>query len=154
MMKKLLAALLCLFLLAGFSGCGQTSVHDVTVKKAIDLVVAAWGEEYENHPVETSKQIQIKNTRLVVFRENSQQQLQDILYVVEFVIFTDYYGTAPYCVQVNRHNNVLVYRDGTMEVTENFLQSYFARTYKYPTEYMEEIIDLEDAYNGAHSVRR
>ncbi|MBE6934092.1 MAG: hypothetical protein E7462_03480 [Ruminococcaceae bacterium] len=149
-MKKIFAIIICIFVVLSLVGCQNNSEYDKIITKAIDLVLEAWTNEYKDSTLERDGTVQIKNTRLLVFQENDDGDVRyfdDVSYIVEFVIFTDYFGSAPYYVNVEKHNSVIVYKNGTMEVSDNYMRAVFGATYSYHTENIDKVIDYADKYN-------
>ena len=155
-MKRIVAMIVCALMLFSLVGCqndggsSKNKKYDKIINKAIDLVMEAWTEEYEKNNFDGDGTVQITNTRLVVIQESDgkhAEYFKDIAYIVEFVIFSDYYGTAPYYVDVGINNCVIVYKDGTMKATTNWIKAVFGVTFSYPTDHMDKVIDCGSEYN-------
>ena len=91
---------------------------------------------------------EIKNTRVLTIKENDSEQFSNIAYIIEFEIYTDIMGTAPYYYDWNYNDTVVVYQDGTMEVKTNPLIVYRSTTYSNDfSPFIEKIDDYQQQYN-------
>ena len=152
MKKRVLIIIVLMCLCFSIIGCGtedKTDEHDEMIKKAVEAVIDAWQEEYaKDRYTGTDSTVQIKNTRLLILKENTDPYYQEIAFVVDFVIFSDMYGTAPYYIDAGYLNNVVVYKDGTMEVTNNYVLQVARRTYNFDlSNILDEVKDYNDLYN-------
>lgn len=155
MLKKIMIFCICIALMLCITGCKGNLKYDKMVREAIDLVMDAWEDLYRNDPMDSDGTVQIRNTRVIVFDEEKtkgDKYFEDVAYIVEFVIFSDYYGTEPYYVNIGLHDCVIVYEDGTMKVCQNYIKLVYSATYRYPTELIDEVIDFEDKYNTTEDV--
>ena len=86
---------------------------------------------------------------MVCFRENQNGYFQNVAYIVEFVIFSDFYGSAPYYGNVGYLESVAVYTDGTMEACKtNPLKEFRGKTYSTDySEFLDSVVEYADAYN-------
>ncbi len=98
---------------------------------------------------------QILNTRIITVKENRTEIFSDIDYIVEFVLFTDYYGSTygdgtPYYSNAGVYDTVIVYKDGSAALhMQNPFHSYRARTYSSDfTQIIEKIEDFGNLYNN------
>ena len=152
-MKKLIAILLVLTLTFSLAACGKKPKHDSMVKKAIAELKEYWEDLYdedEDKGLDTDRYFEIKNTRVVTFKENDLQEFgfDKIAYIVEFEIYTDFFGSAPYYVNPGMENNVVVYKDGDMEVQNGVIRNYRNCTYETDySDFIETIDDYRDKYN-------
>lgn len=150
MIKRTAALLLALALVLSMAGCGTGS----TVSDAVDLLKASWAEYYKESAVENDGCLQLVNTRLITFRENHVQDMQNIAYVVEFVLYTDYYGSSYHVLTTGIMDTVTVYKDGTMEVGSNPLKAYSNKYYSWDySAFVESVEDLGDAYNFTENLK-
>ena len=107
--------------------------------------------------------LEIKNTRVIRIRKvpygsrgsagetnHATETFGDIDYLVDFVIYSDYFGSTPYYEYVGLSDCVAVLRNGTIEVRQkNPLLLYRSRYYESDfSGIIEEIIDLNGAYNA------
>ena len=128
-MKRAIAILLILFLLVGMSACGKPE-KDETVLQAIQELKEAWKQDYATRATHTDGYFEIKNTRVIYIKDNSVAHFEDVACIVEFELYTDYYGSAPYYMDAGRLDSVTVYKDGTMEVNPmNPILIYSRATY-------------------------
>ena len=106
-----------------------------------------WKNEYKDLD-DTDGYFEIKNTRVITIKENEIKMFQDVAYVIEYELFTDYMRSAPYYENCGIYNNVVVYKNGTMDITSGFIRNYRAITYQTDySNFIEEIIDYHDQYN-------
>ena len=148
MLKKTLAIVLVAMVLLGMVACGEEE-KDVTITRAVDALKASWSEYYRDSAVENDGYLQIANTRRIVFKENTVKDMKNIAYVVEFLLYTDYYGSAPYYVQTTGiMDTVIVYKDGTLEVGSNPLKAYSSQYYSWDfSAFVESVENLGNQYN-------
>ena len=145
-MKKLYSLLLVLCLIFSLSACG-TDKNDI-VSKAVSVLENHWEDLYEDSKVETDRHFEIKNTRVVNIKENNTEEFKNIDYIVEFILYTDYYGSAPYYQIVGIDDTVVVYKDGTMEVQRNLINLYRSKYYSNDfSDFIKSIDDYGDKYN-------
>ena len=106
-------------------------------------------EFYTDSKVETDGHFEIKNTRVVNIKENNTEEFKNIDYIVEFILYTDYYGSAPYYQIVGIDDTVVVHKDGTMEVQRmNLINNYRAMHYSNDfSDFIKSIDDYGDKYN-------
>ena len=158
-MKRVFCAVLVAALLLTFCACGKSTSaegndvsldeHHAMLLKARNVLINAWEEIYKDSRTESDGYFQIKNTRLITFKKNTNKYFSDVAYIVEFVVFSDYYGSAPYYANAGFMDSVVVYRNGTMEANQNnLLKMYSSKTFSYDySEFLEQIKDYADAYN-------
>ena len=144
-MKKLYSLLLVLCLIFSLSACG-TDKNDI-VSKAVSVLENHWEDLYEDSKVETDGHFEIKNTRVVNIKENNTEEFKNIDYIVEFILYTDYLGSAPYYQNVGIDDTVVVYKDGTMEVQRNLINLYRNKYYSNDFDFIKSIDDYGDKYN-------
>lgn len=144
-MKKLYSLLLVLCLIFSLSACG-TDKNDI-VSKAVSVLENHWEDLYEDSKVETDGHFEIKNTRVVNIKENNTEEFKNIDYIVEFILYTDYLGSAPYYENVGIDDTVVVYKDGTMEVQRNLINRYRNKYYSNDYDFIKSIDDYGDKYN-------
>lgn len=157
-MKKCRAVMifaLSILLLWGATGCEKKNPHEDMIQKARNMVMDAWAaeyaaESYTDGSIITDGTVQIKNTRVIVLKDHEDKfsdYLENMSYIIEFTIFADYYGTAPYYTEIPIHNNVIVYKNGAMEVRDNILRAIFGVRYAFPTDHMAQVLDYGGEYN-------
>lgn len=145
-MKKLYSLLLVLCLIFSLSACG-TDKNDI-VSKAVSVLENHWEDLYEDSKVETDGHFEIKNTRVVNIKENNTEEFKNIDYIVEFILYTDYFGSAPYYQNVGIDDTVVVHKDGTMEVQRNLINLYRSKYYSNDfSDFIKSIDDYGDKYN-------
>ena len=104
-------------------------------KKLIENALNILEDEWEVIAVEdecNNGYLEIKNTRIIHTDSNAISNalgVDGVESIVEFVIFTDYYGAAPYYYETQYMNNVVFFSDGSSSVLTNAVQMYSSRTY-------------------------
>lgn len=159
-MKRFLAILLTLLLIFSLAACDKEperetetpkTKHRTMIKEAVEELKDHWKEVYDEEcPEGTDRYFEIKNTRVVTLKANDIEQLdlKDIAYIVEFEIYADYFGSAPYYANPYMYNNVVVYKAGNMEVTSTVIHHYRSRTYETDySDFIKSIDDYHDKYN-------
>ncbi len=145
-MKKLCSLLLVLCLIFSLYACGTDENN--MVSKAVSMLENHWEDLYEDSKVETDRHFEIKNTRVVNIKENNTEEFKNIDYIVEFVLYTDYFGSAPYYQNVGMDDTVVVYKDGKMEVRRNLINLYRSKYYSNDfSNFIKSIDDYGDKYN-------
>lgn len=116
---------------------------DDRISKALKALEKQWSD------------YQILNTRIIIVKENNTDIFSDIDYIVEFVLFTDYYGSiygdsTPYYSNAGIYDTVIVYKDGTAALNmQNPFNSYRTLTYSSDfTQIIEKIEDFGNLYNN------
>ena len=145
--------------------------YDGIVLPAVAVLVDAWrdiyhdpqyAEEYAGH----SGYLEIKNTRIIRIQDEPRsarnetgepdkatELFGDVAYIVDFLIYADYYCSEPYYMNPNQYTSVIGYKNGRIEVygPASLLQVYSGRAYEYYySGIIEEIIDLNGAYNAVY----
>ncbi len=145
-MKRISAILLVLILTWGLSACNSND-NDM-VSKAINELKNHWEKMYDKTNVDTDGYFEIKNTRVVNIKENNTDEFKDVNYIVEVVLYTDYFGSAPYYQVVGIDDTVVVFKDGSMEVQSNLINRYRSKYYSNDfSDFIESIYDYSDKYN-------
>ncbi|MBE5731747.1 MAG: hypothetical protein E7353_01820 [Clostridiales bacterium] len=159
-MKKIFAVLLVLMLLV--CGCSTSennkSEYDDIVNPAVEAIKEKWEDHYLNEyhgDTTPSNKLIIKNTRIVKIKEDLddnqtlKELFENVKYVVEFVIYSDYYGTdSKYLTYESKYCSVVIYNDNTTVVEiRNPIESYCIRVYDFSFPMVDEVIDLNSDYN-------
>jgi len=127
------------------TGCRHK--NEEMIEEAIELLAEHWDEIYVEDDLGDGY-FEIKNTRVIHIKENDIEQFKNAKYIIEFDLYTDYMGTAPYYSNVGMYSNVVVNNDGSMEVATRVIDVY--RSITFDTDYsdfIEEIIDYHGEYN-------
>ncbi len=153
-MKKFLCLILALVLCMGLAGCGK-KVENETIDKAAKLIAAEWKSVYDESPflVEGDRHLEIKNTRIVHIKDTGMEELKDVDYVIDFLLFTNYSGTAPYYTAADFCNTVTVFKDGTMDCGFDVFAIY---TGAYGNDFknlIESVEDYGDQFNRELTVQ-
>lgn len=148
-MKKAISILLVLVFAVGLCSCSV--VKDPKVTAAIEILQKHWTEEYSREyykEIGSDGHFEIKNTRIIEIKDNNTAMFKDIDYIVEFVLFTDYYGGSLYYENTPIYNSVIVYKNGTTKVDSDYVSRYRnANQSNDYSEFIEHIDDLGDKYN-------
>lgn len=151
---KIIALTVCFVMPISFFGCSEKKTadeYDKPILEAVELIEDAWLERYENndHVLPQDRYLEIKNTRVIKLSRTDIEMLEDIDYIIEFDLYTNFYGTKPYYVKDIPPDCVVAYSDGSMEVWDsNVMTVYRATTYDTDFEkFVEYVNDYEDKYN-------
>ncbi len=162
--RKILFVILGVILLFSMVGCRNNTINqgtDQRVAAAIESLANKWKEcyaeleEIQEAPIK-DQHVQILHTRIVNIKEeldtaDGEEHLdifEDIDYIVEFELLTNYLGAAPYYMNVKWNDSVIVYRDGTVAVTNNRFKHYSAITFSNDfSVIIESIEDFGSEYN-------
>lgn len=155
-MKRFLTAILAvMFCVVALTACSDGATKDERVDKAITALKEYWTGYYaemsesENDRTNGDWYLEIKNTRLVELGEVEKDTLKDVEYVVEFMIYTNYYGFAPYYPSLDIRNCVLIYKDGNIEAgTVAGIPQYIAQYYEAPP--IDAVHDYGTQYNAVY----
>ena len=128
--------------------------HNAIITKAIEELKDCWKSLYEESTDSADGYFEIKNTRMITIKNNDIDMFQDMQYIVEFTLYTDYMGTAPYYEDAGIYNTVAVYSDESMDVTSNLIRAYRNQTYEtdYST-FIKEIDDYCGYYNCVEKLK-
>ncbi len=145
-MKKALPLVLVFVLMLILPSC-QNDKQDKKISAAVAELKSYWKDFYSENE-KTNGYFEIKNTRVIHIKENDTEEFQDVDCIVEFVLFTDDFGSAPYYVHFLQYDCVVVYRDGTMEVQNNPISKYRATYYVIDySHFIGSVEDLGGQYN-------
>lgn len=155
MKRFIIAALALLIGVIALTGCTGTTARDEKIDKAVTALKDYWTGYYadmgetENDRTNGDWYLEIKNTRIVELGNGAEDFLKDVQYVVEFVIYTNFYGAAPYYSHTDVRNTVLIYKDGTVEAgTVAGIPQYIARYFEAPP--IESTKDYGSQYNAVY----
>lgn len=161
-MRRIWALTMVLCLLLCMTACGKDSTveqaggseHHAMITKAVAAVKDHWRSLYETDGPGTDGHFEIKNTRVITVKKNEIKLFQNVAYIIEFVIYTDWFGSAPYYENVGRDDTVVVYRDGTMQVKDNQIRAYRSTTYQMDySGFISKIDDYREQYNCVQKLR-
>ncbi len=153
-MKKI-AALVSALLLCFAAGCGNKTANEETIDKAAELIGEKWESVYDESPFEVGKDrhLEVKNTRIIRVKDTGLEELENVDYVIDFLLFTNYSGTAPYYTAVDYYNSVAVYKDGSMDCD---LDVFAIFTGAYGNDFdrlIESVEDYGSEYNRVIKVK-
>ena len=155
--KGITIALLVISIIFSLTSCGEKHT-DITgkdispkdeqyVSTAIKKVQDAWKQEYQNLTVDTDKTVNIINTRIIKIKDNDHKFFHDVEAVVEFDIFSDYYGSAPYYINGQKNDSVVFHKNGKTEVIDPLNPYRYALGINDYSDVIGEIIELGSAFN-------
>lgn len=129
-----------------------------TVTVAKQAVAQEWESIYTDlfaSRQNTDGYLEIKDTRIIEIEPNSNQYFSNVSEVVEFVLYTDYRGSAPYYSNVHLADSVVFYTDGSYEVfNRNLFETYSANVYSWDySDFIAEIHDLKSGFNETYYLR-
>jgi len=146
-MKRILILILVIGLIFSFSACKNEDLEEKIIKdkdvlRAIDLIKENWVQIYDEDS-KTDGYFEIKNTRIINIKDNNVDMFKNVDRIVEFEIYSDYFGSAPYYSDVGINDSVTIYKDGTFEVNrQNPINLY--RGYYFISDYSDFIGSIED----------
>ena len=154
-MKRIAFLLFSLFLILCLVSCSgssfdynndPTSSYDAVINKSITALKSEWKGIYNEFG--RDGYFEIKNTRVIEIKDNDISAFKDVKYIVEFILFTDYYGSAPYYSEAVVSNVAVIYKNGNAEITGNLFRRYSSATYSYDySDIIKNIVDCGDKYN-------
>ncbi len=179
-MKIRIAGILVCLLLATLclTGCtkgqaepGIDPAHAEAVEQAIEVLKAHWEQSYAETSDFTNGYLEIKNTRIIKIKDEPTtpdgdstnttliSQFGNVEYVVEFMLYSDYFGSSafgdkPYYTNISLDDAVVIYKDGSAEVRRQTpFEIYRSRTYSLDySGIIEDIADLGSAYNAVYNL--
>lgn len=167
-LKKITVYFACTALLFSLSACGDKKKtengdgkgSDKRVTDAIVVLSDYWNECYEGRYEGTDKKVEdkyleITNTTIINIKDTVEseefseaiEKFQDIDYIVEFDLRSNYFESSPYHYNVGIANCVMVHKDGTTEVNQNLFNIYRSRTYSSD---FSAIIDSIEEFHGEY----
>ena len=103
--------------------------------------------------------LEIKNARIIWVQEGLEKSddssaarfFGGMDYFVEFVLYTDYFGSEPYYGNAWIDNCAIVYTNGAIQISREPLDLYRSRSYNMDySRIIEEIVDLGAEYNAVY----
>ena len=132
------------------------------VYRAIDALCQYWIQETEKiqeaEKLDVRGYLEVKNTRVIYLcdplpeGELYEKAFGDTVCIVEFMLLTDFYGSAPVFRNFGVNDTVAVKKDGTYEVCgANPFMRFAAATYQYDfSGIVASISDRGDDFNGRY----
>ena len=139
------------------------------VNEAIEVLAERWDENYwESEYPDKEYLLDIRSTRVVCIRDSFDEEQNDTIAgvreelfgevqcIIEFLLYTDYLSVGEiesgqnvgYYVNPMTDDNVIVYKDGSMECVSEYLQRYRSRTFTVDfSTVIDQVIDLHEEYN-------
>lgn len=158
-MKKCIAIIAVIILVLCFTACGKQDMesagtnkevakHHEIITEATAQLMEYWKQSYKESNVEADGYFEIKNARVITIKENEIELFKDVAYIIEYELYSDYMGSAPYYENCGINNNIVVYKNGTMDVASNLIRVYRNNTYQ--TDY-SNFIEAIDDYHGQYN---
>lgn len=139
----------------------ETTAHGMyseEIEVAISALTEKWTELYSKDS--NDGYLEIYHTRIIEITPDANDTFftkldrgTEIKYVVEFSLYSDFYGSAPYYHNIATYDTVLLYNDGTAEVVDSFFRKYIGTTYVYQFAFIDDIIDLGSEYNQVFNIK-
>ena len=131
-----------------------TAEHNLVITNAVSTLKKYWKNEYDQSKVETDGYFEIKNTRILTLKDNDIELFDNVKYIIEFELYTDYFASAPYYENVGINNNVIVYKSGKMDVKNSLIRMYRSKTYQADySDFIESIDDYHGYYNCVETLK-
>lgn len=121
---------------------------------ALEALKQKWQKLYKREG-RTDDYLEIYHTRLIgitpdkedaYFKKNDRAM--EIDYIVEFALYSNFYGSAPYYIDAHAYDFVIVYQDGTAEVVTDPIRQYSGRTYSWDySGFVDFVEDFGTSYN-------
>ena len=135
-------------------------IEDKNVELAISALTLQWKELYKEDKAGNGH-LEIAHTRIVKIDPSSDKEFfskldkgKYIEYMVEFTLYSDYFGSAPYYHNANTCDTVIIYSDGTTSVGVNVLRLYSNQTYSYDySKLVKDVKDYGTAFNKTIDLR-
>jgi len=131
------------------------SVKDELIEDAIKELKSEWEDIYDKMKLETDRYFEIKNTRVIKIKKTDIEEFKDVKYIIEFVLYTDYFGSAPYHSNYRVSNSVIVYNNGDMKVPKkDLLEDYSIKNYIWDySNIIDNVKDYDDKYNCVENLK-
>lgn len=138
----------------------ETSQQDIalwqdTISIAKEAVIQEWENIYTDLSADGQDPdgyLEFKDIRIIEIKPNDNKYFSNVSVVVEFVLYTDYHGSAPYYTDVHLADSVAFYADGSYQVLDRSLfETYSANSYSWDySDFIAEIYDLKSDYNETY----
>ena len=160
---KVLVLLLTSILILSLVGCTANTAgnnndtatsEDERVLDAINILKQQWEKDYNEFNIE-DKYLEIVNTTIINIKDHIDPEetydygylFEDVDYIVEFELLSNFMETSPYYNNIGTFNCVIVYKDGTSEVSKNLLNHYKSTTYSAD---FSPIIESVECFHGEY----
>ena len=150
---KYILCTICIVAVVLLPGCAEKKVEESSkyheeITDAIDVLESAWMQKYMDSDIK-DKYLEIKNTRFIKIAETDVEPFNNVDYIVEFIVFDNYFDSAPYYSSSGLFNTVVVYKDGRSEAVQTSLFTlYRSRTFDGDvSKFIKHWEDLGETYN-------
>ena len=140
--------------------------EDKLVSQAVELIKDYWRTEVYAPQMYTSNDprgyLEIVNTCVTYIKRDFATQTEyassteamfaNVYCIIDFILLSDYYGSAPYYTDIGINNCVIVYLDGSIEMSRMpFFDQYRSRSFVTDFSPMiESFHNLKSAYNATY----
>lgn len=137
--------------------------EDGMVRSAVELLKQSWKADYEKSGMSPNGYLEILHTRVSYIRKDfatqdfsknaSASMFENVYCVIDFVLLTDQ-GSAPYYVDQGYRNQVVVLRNGEMQLaSQSIFRLYTGRTYNFDLSgIIETVRSLGGQYNAVYEL--
>jgi len=140
------------------AGDTETPEENSYIEKAIELVKDGWEKEYDrkdeldrenDYDTDAEHYVEILHTRIVYLKDNDIEPFENVDFVVEFILYTDPYGSSPYYVNTWEQCSVNFYKDGSAELVDgNKITDYLLTTADMElSKILKDVVDFGTKYN-------
>ena len=156
-MKKILSLITCIVFVFSLTSCKRiTKVMESKkiINEAIEVLTEKWQDVYENSALDDDykdKYVKIINTRIIYLEDDAEDKhevFEDVDYIVEFELMTNYFNSSPYYENIGMNDCVIFKKNGEVEVGTNIIKKYRSVTFNFDlSDIIQSIEDLEGKYN-------
>ena len=161
-MKKFICILCILLLSFSVTSCKKEQApapeeSNPIAETAIEHLTKAWQDHYDEYSdIDLHRYLDIRDTRIIkptIVDETGRaaEYFKNVDCIVEFVIFSNYFLRQENFYPSNTYyfnDNVVFYKDGSIEVTNSYMEKYRVKTYDPDFEGVTlEITELGAKYN-------
>ncbi|MBQ9827470.1 MAG: hypothetical protein IJM62_02185, partial [Lachnospiraceae bacterium] len=136
---------------------GADNAQKALVEKAQEALKEQWKKIYEKNSnvVKSDGTLRIIRTRIIEpaeIPEGYEGYFGDIETIVEFELYTDNAGSAPYYMNGHNYNEIIFHKDGTTEPASFYLKKVASAKADFSFVEGFKVTDLGDAFNGEYNV--
>ena len=157
-LKKSFGFVLILITVFTICSCGNSKTaktdSDKKVTSAINTLTEYWSSEYANKHI-GDKYLEIINTRIVNIKDTTVEDFQDIDYVVEFSLLSNFIDAQPNYYVDSFPASVIVRKDGTeVAMLKSPFNQYTAMKYTFDySDIIESIENFHGQYDQVLTVK-
>ncbi len=125
--------------------------YDEIMNNAISVLKEGWENVYTQRPIDNREnKIRIANSRIIEVKDTHEiNEFQNIKSIIEFVVYSDYYGTqGKYYINAGIYDTVLVYKDGTMNFeSQSLIKQYINMYIDTSLPFISSVVEFDSSYN-------